>query len=184
MRLVDGEERDAQAVEQGEGALAHQALRRDVEQVEPARAGAVLDRPDFAEGERGVEIPGAHPCLPQGVDLVLHQRDEGGDDDRDAGTEQGGDLVAQRLAAAGGHDHQAIAAARDVPDDRFLLASKRAVSEDAIEDLARRPMHGPGCYCPEAVRAIAPAAFVCRRGARRRAGRPRLRAAPAPPPRS
>ena len=145
VRLVDGEERDAQAVEQGEGALAHQPLRRDVEQVEPARAGAVLDRSDFAEGQGGVEIPGAYPRLPQGVDLVLHQCDEGGDDDRDAGAEQGGDLVAQRLAAAGGHDHQAIAAARDVPDDRFLLASKRAVSEDALQHFARRPMHGPEC---------------------------------------
>ena len=55
VRLVDGEEGDAgavaNAVEQGEGALAHQALRGDVEQVEAARAGAVLDRPDFAEGE-------------------------------------------------------------------------------------------------------------------------------------
>ena len=79
----------------------------------------------------------------------------GGDDDRDAVAEQGGDLVAQRLAAAGGHDHQAVAAARDVLDDRFLFASKRVVSEDAVEHFARcGPWHGGGCYGPEAVRAM------------------------------
>ena len=53
--------------------------------------------------------------------------------------------VAQGLAAAGGHEHQAVAPARDVLDDRLLLASERAVSEDAAERLARRPGHGAGC---------------------------------------
>ena len=145
VRLVDGEERDAQAVEQREGALAHQPLRRDVEQVERPCAGAALDRPDFVEGEGRVQVCGAHPGLEQRVHLVLHQRDEGRDDHRDAVPEQGGDLVAQGLAAAGGHEHQAVAPARDVLDDRLLLASERAVSEDAAERLARRPGHGAGC---------------------------------------
>ena len=76
VRLVNGEQRDAgaaaNAVEQREGALAHQPLRRDVEEVEPARAGVALDRPDFIEGERGVQVPGAHPGLAQRADLVLH----------------------------------------------------------------------------------------------------------------
>ena len=145
VRFVDGEEGDAHAIEQRKGALAHQSFRCDVEQVQRSCAGVVLDRPDLIEGERRVQIPGAHSGLQQRIDLVLHQRDEGRDDHRDAVAEQGRDLIAQRLAAAGRHDHQAIAAARDVIDDRFLLASKRAVSEDAIEHLVRRPMHGGGC---------------------------------------
>ena len=144
MRFVDGEEGDADPVQQLEGAFPHQALRRDVEQVERSRAGIGLDCPDFGEGECRVEIRGTHSRLQQGVHLVLHQRDERRDDDRDAVTQQGGNLVAQRLAAAGGHDHQGVAAAGHVPDDRFLLASKRVVSEHAFEDLVRRPVHGSG----------------------------------------
>ena len=144
VRLVDGEEGDAGAVEEGEGALAHQALRGDVEQVERSRAGVCLDRADFVEGEGRVEVRGSHSRLQKRIHLILHQRDQRGHDHRDPVAKQSGDLVAERLAAARGHHHQAVTAPRDVPDDRFLLASKRAVSEHAIEHFVRRPMHGAG----------------------------------------
>ena len=144
MRFVDGEEGDRGPVEQREGALAHQALRRDVEQVDRTRPGGCLDRPDFVEGEGRVQVRGAHACLQQRIHLVLHQRDEWRDDHRDAVAEQGRDLVAERLAPAGGHDHESVAAARDVLDDRFLFGSKRAVSEDAIEHFVRGAVHGGG----------------------------------------
>ena len=144
MRFVDGEEGDLQPVEQREGALAHQPFRRDVEQVERSRAGVAFNGADFVEGEGRVQIRGPNARLPQGAHLVAHQGDQGRDDDRDAVAQQGGDLVAQRLAAAGGHDHQTVSAAGEVVDDRFLLTSKRVVSEDAIEHLARRSMHGDG----------------------------------------
>ena len=85
---------------------------------------------------------GTHSGLQQGVHLILHQRDERRDDDRDAVTQQGGDLVAQRLAAAGGHDHQGVAVAGHVIDDRFLFAPKRVVSEHAFENVVRRAVHG------------------------------------------
>ena len=131
-------------VEQREGALAHQSFRGDVEQVERPGAGVAFNGTDFVEGEGRVQIRGPHACLVQCVHLVLHQGNQRRDDDGNAIAEQCGDLVAQRLAAAGGHDHQTVAAACHVIDDRFLLTSERAVSEDAIEHLARRPMHGDG----------------------------------------
>ena len=144
VRFVDGEEGDPGPVEQRQRALAHQAFRRDVEEVDRARARVGLDRPHLVEGKRRVQVRGAHARLPQGIHLILHQRDQGRDHDCDAVAKQGGDLVAQRLAAAGGHDHQGVAARRDVIDDRFLLVSKGVVSEYAFENFVRRPMHGAG----------------------------------------
>lgn len=43
-------------------------------------------------------------------------------------------LVAQRLAAAGRHQHEAIAAAGDVFDDFTLLAAKRGITKYFVED--------------------------------------------------
>ena len=42
--------------------------------------------------------------------LVLHQRDERADDDGEARERQRGELVDDRLAAAGGHDDEGVAA--------------------------------------------------------------------------
>jgi hypothetical protein len=42
-------------------------------------------------------------------------------------------LVAQRLAAAGRHQHQRVAACHQGVDDGRLLAAERGVAEDAVE---------------------------------------------------
>jgi len=44
------------------------------------------------------------------------------------------DLVAQRLAAAGGHQHQGVATGRHMFDDLLLFAAKGRVAEDVFED--------------------------------------------------
>ena len=46
------------------------------------------------------------PSWPQRRHLVLHQRDQRRDDDARARADQRGDLVADRLAAAGRHQHE------------------------------------------------------------------------------
>ena len=72
------------AVEQPQRRLDPQPLGREVEQVELAREEGRLDPAPLVEVLRGVEEPGAHAERRQRVDLVLHQRDERGDDDADA----------------------------------------------------------------------------------------------------
>jgi len=47
----------------------------------------------------------------------------------DAVAQQRRNLVAQRLAAAGGHQHQRILAGDQAVDDIFLLKTKRVVTE-------------------------------------------------------
>ena len=52
--------------------------------------------------------------------LVVNQRNERADDDRQTVLNHRGQLVAQRLAAAGRHDHEDIALGERRVDDRAL----------------------------------------------------------------
>ncbi len=137
MRLVDREQRDLDAVQQVEAMRHHQPLRRDVEQVEPAVADRALDRSRLAGRQSGIERRGPHPGLPQRVDLVLHQRDQRRHHDAEPGAQQRRHLIAQRFAAARRHQHDRIAAGRDVRDDLLLLAAKAGKAEDAAQHVER-----------------------------------------------
>jgi len=145
--FVNGEQSEAalfvKLVEQTEEALGEQALRGDVKQVEAAGHHGPLGVHRGGEVQAGIEIGGFDAGLEQGVHLVLHQGDQGRDDDGAAGPEQGGNLVAERLAAAGGHQHQGVAALGYVVYDGRLFAAEGAVTENAVEDVQR----GVGCGC-------------------------------------
>ena len=82
------------------------------------------------------------------ADLVVHQRDERADDDGDtlaaAMAHDRRHLVAQALAAAGGHEDERIAAADRVRDDRLLQAAEGVVAEDLAEDPAGARVGGGG----------------------------------------
>ena len=136
MRLVDGEQGQSAAgvepVEQTAEPLAEQALRSHVEEVEFAPHQPPLGVDEGVEILRGVDEGGAHSGLQQGVDLILHERDQRRYDDADAGPQQRRNLITKRLAAAGRHQHQSVAAAANVVDDLRLLAAKFAVTENAL----------------------------------------------------
>ncbi|GAB1411428.1 hypothetical protein MASR1M97_01640 [Candidatus Desulfobacillus denitrificans] len=141
VRLVDGEEGEAVA-----GGLAElvrevgreQPLRRDVEQVEFARHEGAAGAVGLLRRLAGMQAGGAHAGFEERRHLVLHQGDQRRDDEGRARPQQGRDLVAQRLAAAGGHQHQGVAAAGDLFDDLGLLAAEGRVAEDLVEDGKRR----------------------------------------------
>ena len=131
--LVDRDQRELGAVEQREEARREQPLGRHVEQVEAAVRHVALDLVGLGRVERAVQVRRAHPQLPQGVHLVLHQGDQRADDQADAGAHQRGHLVAQRLAAAGGHEHERVAAGEDRLDDGFLVAAERVVAPHLLQ---------------------------------------------------
>ena len=133
--LVDGEEGDAALVQQGQKALAQQALRGHVQQVELAGHQALFHRPRLPRVQGGVEKGRPQAELVQGVHLVLHQGDEGRDDDTGARPHQGGDLEAEGLAAAGGHEDQGIAAGDDPVNDPLLGATKIRIAEDPAQQV-------------------------------------------------
>ena len=145
VRLVDREQRDPAAIEQPHRRFGPQPLRRQVEQVQLAGQERRLDPPPLARLLGRVEEPGPHALRGQRVHLVLHQRDERGDDHAGAVPDERRDLVAQRLAAAGRHEHERVPAAGNVVDDLPLPAPERLVPEHAPQDLQRPVGHRVDC---------------------------------------
>ena len=83
---------------------------------------------NLAGGNGGVDRGRTNAELPQRVDLVLHQRDQRRDDHPDARPQQRRNLVAERLAAAGGHEDKRVSARDHLLDDLRLLAAKRGIA--------------------------------------------------------
>ena len=104
----------------------------------PAGQQVALDAARLVAVERAVEEGGMNAQLFQRADLVVHQRDQRAHHHRDAAAlalaHDGRHLVAQALAAAGGHQHQCIAAADHVLDDGRLFAAEGRVAEDFVQD--------------------------------------------------
>ena len=85
----------------------------------------------------GIEPLGGHARLLQRRHLVGHQRDQRRDDEAEAGPDQGGDLVAQALAAAGRQHGQRAAPGQHLADHAGLQAAEVGVTEGAAQDVAR-----------------------------------------------
>ena len=98
--------------ERVEERAAAEAFRRDVNELVFAGRQPADARLLFAERERAVDEGGGDAAPLQRVHLILHQRDERADDDRDAFEHQRGKLVTERFAAAGRHDDQRVVALR------------------------------------------------------------------------
>ena len=143
VRFVDGEQRDAAAFQQLQTAVGQEAFRRHVQQVQLARQEGPLHVAGDLPFLGRVQERGAHAEFGQRVDLVLHQRDQRRHDDAGAFAHQRGDLIAQRLAAACGHEHERVAAADHLVDDGLLVAAEGFVTEDALQDFkGARVRHG------------------------------------------
>ena len=142
VRLVDGEQRQLrQALQEIQHARLHQALGRQVEELDLAAADALGNAALLLGAQGGVERHRGHAEFVEGGDLVVHQRDQRRDDHRQPLAQQTRHLIAQRLAAAGGHQYQGIATTGHAIDDRRLVAPKGVVTEDIFEN-AQRGGHG------------------------------------------
>ena len=69
------------------------------------------------------------------VDLVLHQGDEWRYDNGRAFRHQCWQLVAQRLAAARGHQYEGVVAAKDAFDNLFLVSFELVETENILQQL-------------------------------------------------
>ena len=135
VRLVDGEQRDLGPVQQAYRGLGLQPLRGQVQQVQLAGQQRVLGGPALGRVLGRVQEAGPHAQRGQRVHLVLHQRDQRRDDHAGALPDQRRDLIAQRLAATGRHQHERVAAAGHMVDDLFLRTAERLVPEDPLQDV-------------------------------------------------
>ena len=137
MGLVHRDEADTDPPQHGHRGAGGKPLGREVEQLQIARLergpdGVVLFR-RVARGKR----TGAHTGLLQGADLVAHQCDQRRDHQRHAAAQQCGQLVAERLAPARGHDGQHVAPRGHRFDDFALSGAERIESEDIAQQRLR-----------------------------------------------
>ena len=139
--LVDGDQGQIDALEECQRVLLQQAFGGQVQQVERARPHRVDDAPLFVVREGRIQERRAYAELPQGADLILHQRDERRDDKTDSGLNDGRQLVAQGLAAACGHDDQRIAARERGGENLFLILAKIGIAVDLPQEVTRALDH-------------------------------------------
>ena len=133
--FVHGDQRDLHLGEALGQPRAH-AFRRDIEQIHLAARGRLQRFGAGIEVHRGVEPFGTHADLFQRIDLIGHQRDQGRDDNADAITQQRRNLVAERLAAAGGQNGKAIPAGQRVGDDILLQPPEGVIAIDTLQQRA------------------------------------------------
>jgi hypothetical protein len=96
--------------EQLQKPLVAEPLGRDVQQPRSACAQIIVRAEGLVAVQARIEPGCRNAMFGQKVDLVLHQRDQRRDDDRQAVEHHRGQLVAQAFAAAGGEDSQRGAA--------------------------------------------------------------------------
>ena len=76
-------------------------------------------------------IPGLE--APDGIHLVLHEGNQGRNHDGRSFHDQGRQLVAERLAPAGGHEDKGVVSFREMADDGFLVSLKGVVTEESLQ---------------------------------------------------
>src|SRR6266446_2376771 len=131
--LVDGEKGNGEALQPVHRAAERNALRRQIEQLVFAGGGLLEDMGALVRGSGGVQAGSGNAHLEELRDLVLHQGDEWGDEDGDAGVEHGGKLVAERFAAAGRHYDASVAAGGEAAHDGFLAGAKGFVAPVSVQ---------------------------------------------------
>ena len=133
VRLVDGHQVDARGLREEQEIVGPQPFRRDVQDTQSPAMSHVVDalallRRDTAVDERGRHSPGL-----QGLHLVAHERAQGRDDDGERPVAQGGQLVADALAAAGRHHGDQVVPVEDRVDGLELAGTERLVAVRLVE---------------------------------------------------
>ena len=118
--LVHHQKTDIQSSGKADEGRGDQPLRRNIEQTVSAGVRVQHDFPASLGGDGTVQAGSRNALCPQLLYLILHQGDQGRDDQRDPPEFHGGVLIAEGFAPAGGHDDRRIPAGQDRADDRFL----------------------------------------------------------------
>ena len=135
--FVDGKQADGGVVEKTQKAFGNQAFGRNIKQFQTALGDVLGNLPRLFGRSAAVHRRAVHARRAQVGDLVVHQRDQRRNDDCRTIKHQRGNLVTQRFAAAGGHQHHQALPRRERFDDFLLAAAKRRVAEHLVQYLNR-----------------------------------------------
>jgi hypothetical protein len=145
VRFVDRDEANGLPADERSkrlAALADESLRRDVEQPIASGGQPGGDLLPRVARHPAVKARRRHAVADERVDLILHQRDQRRDDDGEAAVvREGGNLKAERLAAAGRQDDERIAAGENRIHRLALHRPERRVAPVALEEGEQRIGH-------------------------------------------
>ena len=138
VRFVDCEKAQFRPLKRLAKAFRAETFRGDVQKFEASAVEFFHDGAPFVGGRRRVERRRADSVLLRRVDLVFHQREKGTHHNAHPVHKERRKLVAKRFAPAGGHDGENVATFKDRADDRFLMRTKTAITENVGERLIKR----------------------------------------------
>ncbi len=107
--LIDDDHADVDLREKFAETGAVQPLRRNIEQLRLAGPHLPENRLHVLPLHPAVDRSGADAVLPERVHLILHERNQGRDDDGDAVHQHRGNLITERLSRSGRHDAEDVA---------------------------------------------------------------------------
>ena len=141
MRFINGEEAQPHGPQEVGVLRLVERFRGHIEELGLARGHSILDPHHFRFAQRAVEVMGDVRIVrmaADGVHLVLHQSDERAHHDGTSFLHQGRQLIAQRLAASGGHDDEHMLARHQTVDHLLLFALELVKTEKLGQTL----LHG------------------------------------------
>ena len=109
------------------------AFRGDIQKLYLATGHFGDDVIDASLLHAGVDCCSSHAALQQSVHLVAHQGDQGRHNKRDMRQLQGRNLIAEGLAATGGHHGHDVLSVQDSTDGFGLSRPKRIVPEGLVQ---------------------------------------------------
>ena len=138
VRLVHRDQADCEPRQEVAEAGQRQPLRGDVQDFDRVALHPCPHAAHLLVGERAVDERRGDAVGAQGIHLVLHQRDQRRDHQRQPVEAQRGQLVAERFAAARGHQDQGVAPVQHAGDDLLLQRAEGVVAEVLLEQVQHR----------------------------------------------
>jgi hypothetical protein len=152
VRFVDGDEGGPAAGEHLGKARDAETLRSNEEELDGAVEISAAGLAGIVAGVAGVDAGDAEAVGGKLGGLVFHEGNEGADDEggaegAGAGAGNGGELIAEALAGAGGHDEEDVAALGEGAADGFLIFAEGWEAEGGVEE--REEIHGANFMFPQ-----------------------------------
>ena len=142
VRLVNRKKREGNALQRLDELRHGKPFRRDVKDLYPVVFQIAVNPRYLLLVEGAVHEGRGNAVHPRRIHLVLHERDQGADDDGRSLHQKRGQLVAQGLASARGHDREDVLFVQNSADDRLLVRPEGLETEDRAEGLVKRGLAG------------------------------------------
>ena len=135
VRLVDGDQRRLALGQHLRETRDRQALGGDEQEVEAALEVVEAGLARVLAATAGMDALGAKALLLELCHLVFHEGDQGAHDESCAAARDPRQLVAERLAGAGRHHQQRVAALDDGAANRLLMGPEALEAESRVQQV-------------------------------------------------